>query len=72
MDLDSGIMSSYQYFKFLIESDIFCWKQLSGANVKLVEDRPDEKEKIIQISGTPEQAERGQSLLQGFILSSKS
>jgi hypothetical protein len=28
-------------------------------------------EKIIQISGTPEQAERAQSLLQGFILSSK-
>lgn len=45
--------------------------ELSGANVKLVEDRPDEKEKIIQISGTPEQAERGQSLLQGFILSTQ-
>jgi hypothetical protein len=30
------------------------------------------KEKIIKISGTPEQAERAQSLLQGFILSSKS
>lgn len=29
-------------------------------------------EKVIQISGTPEQAERAQSLLQGFILSSKS
>ena len=33
---------------------------------------PDVKEKIIRISGTPEQAERAQSLLQGFILSSKS
>ncbi|KAJ6868041.1 RNA-binding KH domain-containing protein RCF3 [Populus alba x Populus x berolinensis] len=44
--------------------------ELSGANVTLVEDRPDETEKIIQISGTPEQAERAQSLLQGFILSS--
>ncbi|KAJ6874581.1 RNA-binding KH domain-containing protein RCF3 [Populus alba x Populus x berolinensis] len=43
--------------------------ELSGANVTLVEDRPDETEKIIQISGTPEQAERAQSLLQGFILS---
>ncbi|KAK7282549.1 hypothetical protein RIF29_11432 [Crotalaria pallida] len=46
--------------------------ELSGANVTLVEDRPDVTEKIIQISGTPEQAERAQSLLQGFILSSKS
>ncbi|XP_059304558.1 RNA-binding KH domain-containing protein RCF3 [Lycium ferocissimum] len=43
--------------------------ELSGANVKLVEDRPEVTEKIIQISGTPEQAERAQSLLQGFILS---
>lgn len=43
--------------------------ELSGANVTLVEDRPDVTQKIIQISGTPEQAERAQSLLQGFILS---
>ncbi|KAL0548809.1 hypothetical protein IC582_013282 [Cucumis melo] len=43
--------------------------ELSGANVMLVEDRPDVTQKIIQISGTPEQAERAQSLLQGFILS---
>ena len=47
-------------------------EQLSGANVTLVEDRPESTQKIIQISGTPEQAERAQSLLQGFILSSKS
>ncbi|KAH0691662.1 hypothetical protein KY289_019020 [Solanum tuberosum] len=45
--------------------------ELSGANVKLIEDRPEVTDKIIQISGTPEQAERAQSLLQGFILSSK-
>ncbi|RDX87798.1 RNA-binding KH domain-containing protein RCF3, partial [Mucuna pruriens] len=45
--------------------------ELSGANVTLVEDRPDETQKIIQISGTPEQAERAQSLLQGFILSTQ-
>ncbi|CAK7324197.1 unnamed protein product [Dovyalis caffra] len=45
--------------------------ELSGANVILVEDRPDVTEKIIQISGTPEQAERAQSLLQGFILSTQ-
>ena len=44
---------------------------MSGANVKLIEDRPEVTDKIIQISGTPEQAERAQSLLQGFILSSK-
>ncbi|KAI3457988.1 hypothetical protein Pfo_014651 [Paulownia fortunei] len=43
--------------------------ELSGANVKLIDDRPEVTEKIIQISGTPEQAERAQSLLQGFILS---
>jgi len=45
---------------------------LSGATVKLIEDRPEVTEKIIQISGTPDQAERAQSLLQGFILSSTS
>lgn len=48
------------------------WEQLSGANVTLVEDRPDMTQKTIQISGTPDQTERAQSLLQGFILSSKS
>ncbi|XP_022737985.1 RNA-binding KH domain-containing protein RCF3-like [Durio zibethinus] len=45
--------------------------ELSGANVTLVEDRPDDTQKIIQISGTPEQSERAQSLLQGFILSTQ-
>ncbi|KAE9608855.1 putative K domain-containing protein [Lupinus albus] len=45
--------------------------ELSGANVTLVEDRPDVTEKIIQLSGTPEQTERAQSLLQGFILSTQ-
>ncbi|XP_047150977.1 RNA-binding KH domain-containing protein RCF3 [Vigna umbellata] len=45
--------------------------ELSGANVTLVEDRPDVTQKIIQISGTPEQAERAQSLLQGLILSTQ-
>ncbi|OVA08246.1 K Homology domain [Macleaya cordata] len=44
--------------------------ELSGASVKLAEDTP-ETEKVIQISGTPEQAERAQSLLQGFILSTQ-
>lgn len=50
----------------------FYWKQLSGANVTLLEDRAEVTGKIIQISGTPEQAEKAQSLLQGFILSSNS
>ncbi|KAK4273875.1 hypothetical protein QN277_017186 [Acacia crassicarpa] len=45
--------------------------ELSGATVTLVEDRPEETQKIIRISGTPEQAERAQSLLQGFILSTQ-
>ncbi|WCJ28953.1 RNA-binding KH domain-containing protein [Euphorbia peplus] len=45
--------------------------ELSGANVTLMEDRPDVTEKTIQISGTPEQVERAQSLFQGFILSTQ-
>ncbi|XP_021274413.1 RNA-binding KH domain-containing protein RCF3 [Herrania umbratica] len=45
--------------------------ELSGANVTLVQDKPDDAQKIIQISGTPEQSERAQSLLQGFILSTQ-
>lgn len=45
-------------------------KQMSGATVSLIEDRPEQTEKIVQISGTPDQSERAQSLLQGFILSS--
>ncbi|KAG0491888.1 hypothetical protein HPP92_005286 [Vanilla planifolia] len=43
--------------------------EMSGANVTLLPDKPDSTEKIVQISGTPDQAERAQSLLQGFILS---
>ncbi|KAK6936661.1 K Homology domain, type 1 [Dillenia turbinata] len=43
--------------------------ELSGATITQVEDRQEVREKIIQIAGTPEQAERAQSLLQGFILS---
>ncbi|KAA8540061.1 hypothetical protein F0562_026753 [Nyssa sinensis] len=45
--------------------------ELSGANIKLLEDRPEVTEIIIQISGTPDQVERAQSLLQGFILSTQ-
>ncbi|KAL5736926.1 hypothetical protein ACOSQ2_031714 [Xanthoceras sorbifolium] len=45
------------------------FSELSGATVTLVE--PDAAQKIIQISGTPEQSERAQSLLQGFLLSTQ-
>jgi hypothetical protein len=40
--------------------------------VSLAEDRPNAVEKVVRISGTPEQADKAQSLLQGFILSSES
>ncbi|KAI7744846.1 hypothetical protein M8C21_029841 [Ambrosia artemisiifolia] len=43
--------------------------ELSGANVQLVDASPEAAEHVIKISGTREQAERAQSLLQGFILS---
>ncbi|CAM8908761.1 unnamed protein product [Rhodiola kirilowii] len=45
--------------------------ELSGAKVILVDEGPEQTEKIIQISGTPDQAERAESLLQGFILSTQ-
>ena len=45
---------------------------MSGASVTLAEDRPGVMEKVVRISGTPEQADKAQSLLQGFILSSES
>ncbi|KAI9157204.1 hypothetical protein LWI28_018437 [Acer negundo] len=47
------------------------FSELSGANVTLVEDRLDATQKMIQISGTPEQSEKAQSLLQGFLLSTQ-
>ncbi|MQL89891.1 hypothetical protein Taro_022480 [Colocasia esculenta] len=43
--------------------------EMSGAKVTLIEDRPELTEKVVQICGSAEQAERAQSLLQGFILS---
>ncbi|VAI76757.1 unnamed protein product [Triticum turgidum subsp. durum] len=43
--------------------------EMSGASVTLAEDRPGVMEKVVRISGTPEQADKAQSLLQGFILS---
>lgn len=47
-------------------------KQISGATVNLVEDTPDTTDGVVKISGSPEQADKAQSLLQGFILSSAS
>lgn len=59
-------------YKDMLHFDVWLfWEQLSGATVKLIQDGADGSEKIIQISGTPDQAEKAQSLLQGFILSSK-
>ncbi|KAF6146011.1 hypothetical protein GIB67_033370 [Kingdonia uniflora] len=43
--------------------------ELSGASVNLMGDAPEVIEKVIQISGTPDQTQKAQSLLQGFILS---
>nr|CAB3470522.1 unnamed protein product [Digitaria exilis] len=43
--------------------------EMSGATVTLADDRPDVFEKVVQISGIPEQTEKAKSLLQGFILS---
>ncbi|XXG77528.1 hypothetical protein AAC387_Pa08g1666 [Persea americana] len=45
--------------------------EMSGATVTFVEDRPEQPKRVIQISGGPEQAERAQSLLEGFILSTQ-
>ncbi|ONK66688.1 uncharacterized protein A4U43_C06F10940 [Asparagus officinalis] len=45
--------------------------EMSGASVNLIEDQPEQTEKVVRISGTPEQSERAQSLLQGFILSTQ-
>ncbi|KAL9436985.1 hypothetical protein AB3S75_022931 [Citrus x aurantiifolia] len=47
------------------------FSEMSGASVSLVEGQPEGTQKIIQISGTPEQVERAQSVLQGFILSTQ-
>ncbi|KAL5567744.1 hypothetical protein UlMin_024319 [Ulmus minor] len=44
---------------------------LSGANVTLLEDRPESTQKIIQISGAPDQVERAQNLLQGVLISTQ-
>ncbi|MQM01866.1 hypothetical protein Taro_034624, partial [Colocasia esculenta] len=45
--------------------------EMSRAKVSLIKDRPELTEKVVQICGSAKHAERAQSLLQGFILSSK-
>lgn len=45
--------------------------ELSGAHVVLLELGSETAEKFVRISGTPEQAEKAQRLLQGFILSTE-
>ncbi|KAH7845929.1 hypothetical protein Vadar_007618 [Vaccinium darrowii] len=50
---------------------ITIWKNKLAqiVSLKLIEDTPETTEKTIQISGTPDQAEKAQILLQGFLLS---
>ncbi|WOL12435.1 KH domain-containing protein HEN4 [Canna indica] len=45
--------------------------EMSGASITPIEDRSEQAGKIVQISGSPEQAEKAQSLLLGFILSTQ-
>lgn len=45
--------------------------ELSGAHVVLLELGSETAEKFVRISGTPEQSEKAQRLLQGFILSTE-
>ncbi|KAJ7299706.1 hypothetical protein O6H91_20G048700 [Diphasiastrum complanatum] len=47
-------------------------RQISGAKVKLHEERPGAVDRIIEISGTPEQTQAAQSLLEAFIITSQS
>ncbi|CAM6118151.1 unnamed protein product [Calypogeia fissa] len=53
-------------------SNIAQIRQISGAKVKLHDVRPGSSERMVEISGTPDQAQRAQSLLQTFILSGQS
>ncbi|XP_071721664.1 RNA-binding KH domain-containing protein RCF3-like [Rutidosis leptorrhynchoides] len=53
----------------LSENKVAQISELSGADVTLMHDKQDSTRKTIQIAGSREQAERAQSLLQGFILS---
>lgn len=46
--------------------------QLSGAKVKLHDPRQGTAERVVEISGTPEQTHAAQNLLQAFILSGQS
>ncbi|KAK9286522.1 hypothetical protein L1049_014920 [Liquidambar formosana] len=47
-------------------------RQISGAKVTVHEPRPGTRERIIVISGTPDETQAAQSLLQAFILTGSS
>ncbi|KAK9166676.1 hypothetical protein Scep_001867 [Stephania cephalantha] len=47
-------------------------RQISGAQVAMHDPRPGTRESIVIISGTPDQTQAAQSLLQAFILSGQS
>ncbi|KAF9610464.1 hypothetical protein IFM89_022428 [Coptis chinensis] len=47
-------------------------RQISGAKVSIHDPRPGTSETIVVISGTPDQTQAAQSLLQAFILSGQS
>jgi hypothetical protein len=44
------------------------WKQISGARVNIIDVRRGMLESVVEISGTPEQAQTAQNLLQNIIL----
>ncbi|KAL4205076.1 hypothetical protein AMTRI_Chr01g135350 [Amborella trichopoda] len=45
--------------------------EISGASITLLDSTPGMPDRKVEISGAPEQAERAQSLLQGFVLSTQ-
>lgn len=49
-----------------------CVNQISGAKVTLHEPRPGTSDRIVVISGTPDETQAAQSLLQAFILTGPS
>lgn len=55
----------------ILDTYIITWShfQISEAKITITEPRPEAKETLIIISGTPDQTHAAQSLLQAFILS---
>ena len=50
-------------------SNISQIRQISGAKVKLHDSKPGASDRVVEISGTPEQTHAAQSLLQAFAMS---